>query len=103
VKPIRTKKQKQPDCSQFQVSVLNALLHGNWWSARQVAEKVWEPVKSRAFGHRHGQWQSMGAQLSRLCGLGLVEVSFSSTNQKLWRITSVGHSLVQTEKPDPRQ
>jgi hypothetical protein len=63
---------------------------GYFHSSRSVAERAWEPVKSKAFGHAHGQWQSMGAMLSRLSKRGLVFQKRTREHQNLSMITSAG-------------
>lgn len=63
---------------------------GYFHSCRSAAERAWEPVESRAFGHSQGQWQSMGTMLSRLSKRGLVFHKRTRENQNVYMITSAG-------------
>jgi hypothetical protein len=87
---VLSREQATAPCSAFLVRVLDALSDGQERSARNVAEKVWERVASRCFGHRHGQWQSMGAQLERLRKLGLVDKRVTDSIQNVRRINRRG-------------
>ncbi len=62
--------------------------------ANRLAPKGVGPIP---FGRRAGRWQAMGAELSRMKKIGLVNYELSTTGQKEWFVTAAGAKLTPTD------
>lgn len=80
----------------FERRVLQVMLEldplQNGLAPAEIAPQVWKPLSTRR--GRTGQNQAMGAQLMRICRLGLVTVRQQEFGRaKLWFLTDVGMQL----------